>query len=128
MQKGEYKMRHLSERIKELRMKKGWSQDDLADRMGMNRANISNYERGTNKNIPSDTLKKFADVFGVSSDYLLGKTENSDQPESEFLKRLDIEDENTLNQFKLVLDGKELTQEETQIAIAFLRTTRQMKK
>lgn len=120
-------MRLLSERIKELRIKKGWSQDDLADRMGMNRANISNYERGTNKNIPSDTLKKFADVFGVSSDYLLGKTENSDQPESEFLKRLDIDDEDTLNQFKLVLDGKELTQEETRIAIAFLRTTRQMK-
>lgn len=121
-------MRLLGERIKELRIKKGWSQDELAERMSMNRANISNYERGTNKNIPSDTLKRLADLFGVSSDFLLGKTENSDQPESEFLKRLDLEDDDALSQVKLVLDGKELTPEEAQIAIAFLRTTRSMRK
>lgn len=113
--------------IKELRVKKGWSQDDLAERMGMNRVNISNYETGKIKSVPSETLKKFADVFGVSADYLLGKTENSDRPESEFLKKLELSDEDLLKQFTLVLDGKQLTEEEARFAIAFLRTNRQMK-
>lgn len=113
--------------IKELRMKKGWSQDELADRMGMNRVNISNYERDLIKSIPGETLKRFADVFGVSSDYLLGKTENSDRPESEFIQRLELSEKDLMDKFTLVLDGKELSDDEARIAIAFLRTTRQMK-
>ncbi|WP_028609746.1 helix-turn-helix domain-containing protein [Paenibacillus harenae] len=120
-------MNNIEKMIKELRTKRGWSQDDLAERMGMTRANISNYERGLNKNIPSETLKKFADVFGVSSDYLLGKSENSDRPESEFLKKLELSDGEILKQFTLVLDGKTLTEEEARFAIAVLRTNRQMK-
>lgn len=113
--------------IKELRVKKGWSQDDLAERMGMNRVNISNYETGKIKSVPSDTLKKFADVFGVSADYILGKSKNSDRPESEFLKKLELSDEDLLKQFTLVLDGKQLSEEEARFAIAVLRTNRQMK-
>lgn len=118
----------LGARLKELRLKRGWSQDELAERMGMNRANISNYERGKNKDIPSDTLKKFADIFGVSSDYLLGKSKNSESPESEFLHKLELSDADLSDEFRLVLDGKELTREETRTVVAFLRTNRQMKK
>lgn len=113
--------------IKELRMKKGWSQDDLAERMGMNRVNISNYETGKIKSVPSETLKKFADVFGVSADYLLGKTENSDKPKSEFMQRLELSDDELMNQFTLVLDGKQLTEEEAKFVITYLRTSRQIK-
>lgn len=115
------------DKIKELRTKKGWSQDELAEKMGMTRANISNYERGLNKSIPSETLKKFADKFGVSADYLLGKTENSDKPESEFMQRLELSDKDLLNQYTLVLDGKQLTEEESRFVIAYLRTNRQLK-
>lgn len=120
-------MKLAGNRIKELRVKKGWSQDDLADKMGMTRANISNYERGINKNVPSETLKKFADKFGVSSDYLLGQSENSDKPESEFLQRLELSEKDLLDQYTIVLDGKELTEDEARFVIAFLRTNRQLK-
>lgn len=113
--------------IKELRVKRGWSQDDLAERMGMNRVNISNYENGKIKSVPSETLKKFADVFGVSTDYLLGKTENSDKPVSEFMQSLELSDKDLLNQYKLVLDGKQLTEEESRFVITYLRTSRQLK-
>ncbi|WP_424766280.1 helix-turn-helix domain-containing protein [Paenibacillus sp. sgz302251] len=120
-------MKNVEKKIKELRAKRGWSQDELAGRMGMTRANISNYERGLNKNIPSETLKKLADVFGVSADYLLGKSENSDKPKSEFMQRLELSDEEIMNQYTIVLDGKTLTEEEARFAIAVLRTNRQMK-
>ncbi|WP_420768719.1 helix-turn-helix domain-containing protein [Parageobacillus thermoglucosidasius] len=63
-------------RIKELRIKQGLSQENLAKKLGMNRVNISHYERGVITKIPSDVLAKLADIFGVSTDYLLGKTDD----------------------------------------------------
>ena len=59
-------------RLKELRSKKGISQLKLALDLGMNQNSISRYEnleRGADYN----TLIKFANYFGVSIDYLLGR-------------------------------------------------------
>lgn len=59
-------------RLTILRKDKGMSQADLARRLGVNRALISGYERG--KFSPSEAqLMKLADVFGVTTDYLLGR-------------------------------------------------------
>lgn len=105
----------------------GWSQDELGERVEMNRANVSNYERDRNKDIPSKTLKKFADAFGVTTEYLLGKSESSESPESEFMRRLELSDPDSMEDFNLFLDGKQLTRDEARIVIAFLRTNRQLK-
>lgn len=59
-------------RIKELRIKKGLSQDDLANKLRMHRVNISHYERGKITNIPSDTLIEIAKILNTDIDYLLG--------------------------------------------------------
>ncbi|GED35013.1 helix-turn-helix transcriptional regulator [Brevibacillus centrosporus] len=64
----------IGQRIKELREQRGWSQDQLAEKLDMNRANISNYERGIITNIPSDVITKLADVFQKSTDYILCRT------------------------------------------------------
>jgi transcriptional regulator with XRE-family HTH domain len=61
-------------RIKELRLKKGLSQDELADKLGMNRVNISHYERGKITNIPSDVLLNIAKVLNTNTDYILGRS------------------------------------------------------
>ncbi|MDP5275072.1 helix-turn-helix domain-containing protein [Chengkuizengella axinellae] len=117
----------IGKKIKELRQRRGWSQDDLAERLGMTRANISNYERDINKALPSDILMRIADIMNVSADYLLGKSDDPETPESKFLKTLELSDEEILKKFSLELDGKELTKEEARIAVAVLRTNRQMK-
>lgn len=67
-------MGSLALRIKELRTANKMSQQELADILGMKRENISNYERGTITNVPSEVLDKLADHFQVSIDYLLGRT------------------------------------------------------
>lgn len=113
--------------IKELRLKKGWSQDELAERLGMNRVNISNYERGIIKSIPSSTLKKLADVFDVSSDYLLGQSEDYSKPKSEFLNRMELSEDDLLNQYMLVLDGEIVSDDERRYIVSFLRTVRSMR-
>ena len=62
-------------RLKELRRERKISQLKLAIDLNMNQNTISRYE---NKEREADyeTLIKFADYFGVSLDYLLGRTEN----------------------------------------------------
>ncbi len=63
----------LNIRIKELRTAHGLTQVDFAKKLSVSKQAVSNWE---NNNIqPSiDMLVKIADFFGVSTDYLLGRT------------------------------------------------------
>jgi transcriptional regulator with XRE-family HTH domain len=59
-------------RIKELRLLNGMSQEELGLRVGVQRAAIQKYEKGTVENIPIKTIEKIAEVFGVSPTYIVG--------------------------------------------------------
>ena len=65
----------LSERIKELRLLNGYNQVKLAKRLEITKQTVSNWE---NNNIqPSiEMLEALADLFSVSTDYLLGREYN----------------------------------------------------
>ena len=60
----------IGDRIRQLREAKGWKQSDLAARVGVSRAAIGYYETGT-RTPPYATLIRIAEVFGVSTDYIL---------------------------------------------------------
>ncbi|RKJ41156.1 XRE family transcriptional regulator [Acutalibacter sp. 1XD8-33] len=63
----------FSSRLKPLRQSMNLAQEQLACLLGVDRSTISSYE--SNMRQPSlDTLWRIADVFGVSTDYLLGRT------------------------------------------------------
>lgn len=63
----------LGDRLKKLRVNQRISQQELASRLCMNRITYSQYE--TNRRQPDyETLLKIADYYGVSVDYLLGRT------------------------------------------------------
>lgn len=64
-------------RIKEARLKRGLSQADLADRVGVSRQAVGLYETGERKP-GGDVLVRMSYELGVSSAYLLGW---SDSPE-----------------------------------------------
>lgn len=59
-------------KIKKGREAKGYSQDSLAEKLGMKRTNIANYEAGRVMP-PSNVLRDLADILDVTSDYLLGR-------------------------------------------------------
>lgn len=61
----------LGLKIKELRLKKGINQQELADELGITRSSLAHYEKGTRK-MYLETLRLFADYFGVTMDDLLG--------------------------------------------------------
>lgn len=58
-------------RVKELRLEKGWTQQELADKLDYKRNSICNWEIH-NKEPDFDMLIKIAHIFNVSTDYLLG--------------------------------------------------------
>ena len=59
-------------RLKKLRKEKGLTQQNMADMMGITMRNYQRYEYG-DINVPATTLNFFADYFGVTADYLLGR-------------------------------------------------------
>ncbi len=64
----------LDQRIRQLRSERGINQKELGDAVGVSKQSVSNWENGNI--MPSvDLLIRLADVFGVSTDYLLGRTE-----------------------------------------------------
>jgi len=62
----------LGKLIRELRKKRGLSQEDVAKAVGTTGANISRIELG-DQQPRAALLTKLADYFGVSADYLLGR-------------------------------------------------------
>ncbi|MCM8901236.1 helix-turn-helix domain-containing protein [Caldicoprobacter algeriensis] len=63
----------IGKRIRELRDMKQLSRKDLAKVLGVTERTIGFYE-SEERNPPIDILNKLADIFDVSVDYLLGRT------------------------------------------------------
>ena len=70
----------LGERIKELRAITNMSQEELGRRVGVQRAAINKYEKGTVTNVPIATIENIAKVFDVSPTYLVGWEESVSNP------------------------------------------------
>lgn len=65
----------LNERLRGLRLQKGVTQKSIADNIGVDEVSLQRYEYGTVR--PKlEKLVKLADFFNVSTDYLLGRTDN----------------------------------------------------
>jgi transcriptional regulator with XRE-family HTH domain len=60
----------LADKITDLRKKSGWSQEELAEKMGVSRQSISKWESA--QSVPDmKKIVKMSELFGVSTDYLL---------------------------------------------------------
>ena len=68
-------MEKFPERLKELRIEKGLSQEQLSKATGLSRSVIGYWESGK-KHPTSPAIIALAKYFGVTTDYLLGVTDN----------------------------------------------------
>ena len=60
----------MGDKLTELRRKQGWSQEELAERIGVSRQAVSKWESG--QTLPDmDKVLLLSEVFGVTTDYLL---------------------------------------------------------
>lgn len=63
------------QRIRDLREDRDLKQKDVAELLGIQQTVYSRYERGF-QNIPLEHLMFLADYYQVSTDYMLGRTNN----------------------------------------------------
>jgi len=114
-------------RLAFLRDQRGLTQEELATSLGISRASLSHYEK--NRREPdTETLSKIADLFQVSIDYLVGRTQQTnatlDPDVRKFADELELSDDQVLESFALTVDGRKLTPEEARRFIAFVRAER----
>ena len=89
------------ERIKKLRNEAKFTQKQIAEKLDMPQSLYSNLERGI-KQANQKRLKQFSDFYNVSTDYLLGNTDNRNA------SNIDDDLEKSLNTFKS-FDGKPMS-------------------
>lgn len=59
--------------LKELRKRYNWTQQDMAKKLGITRPAYTRYETGE-REPDFEMMKKLSNIFGVSTDYLIGNT------------------------------------------------------
>ena len=67
-------MVNFGDKLKTLRANAGMSQTELAKRLNISKSVVSYYEKAERSPSP-DVLIKLADIFHVSTDYMLGITQ-----------------------------------------------------
>lgn len=65
----------LANRLRELRKSNKLSQSDMAERLNISTSAYGYYEQGKS-DLSSETINKIADMFNVTTDYLLGRSSN----------------------------------------------------
>lgn len=119
------------ERIRELREERGLTQKELAEAIGVDRTAIAKYESGAS-GAKSEMLEKLANYFGVTTDYILGRTnektpapvvqsESEEEEIREYLQQIK-DDPSTRMMFDLVRGA---TLEEVKATVAFLKALRE---
>ncbi|HHX1807712.1 TPA: helix-turn-helix domain-containing protein [Enterococcus faecalis] len=87
----------LSDKLKQLRTKKGIKQSELAEILHLRQSSISDYEN--NRSTPNpETIKKIAEYFNVSANYLLDIPDKNDTKLDSTIKETieELKNEDTL--------------------------------
>ena len=111
----------LGNNIKELRKAKRMTQKELADTLHVSQQTVGSWE--TERAIPgADTLAQLADYFGVTTDYLLGRKEDSKTKNDD--KQVDLtgigqkEDEEKIFSY----EGQEIPKQDLELIRRILET------
>lgn len=107
---------NFSQRLKELRLTHGYTQNELAELLGVTYASIQKYE--SNRGKPrAKNLEKIAQIFEVSVSYLLGETNiRSSNKISSIMEQLsEPRQENTINYAESQLKQQERDNEAIQL-------------
>ena len=73
----------ISERMKDLRVERGLTLEQLAEATGLSRAALGKYEADDFKDISPYSIVTLAQFYGVSADYLMGLAEQKNHPNTE---------------------------------------------
>lgn len=142
-------MTNTDSRIRRLRKERKLSGIKVAELLDITPQYYYDIERGERR-LTAEIAAKLADVLHTTVDYLLGKTdinlydwitspaEETDEylkvketpaqfiTEKEFISRIELSDEELMKRFKIMVDGRELTEKEWKKLLAFVRMEREL--
>ena len=103
------------EKVRELARKKGLSLNQVEEKLGYSKNTLYSLKR---QKVSSERLQEIADYFNVSTDYLLGRTDNPKiATDGDASAPLDLR--NIAGQ-SMLFDGKPLTEEDIDFITAVL--------
>lgn len=106
----------LADKIADLRKKNGWSQEELANQLGVSRQAVSKWESASS--IPDlDKIVKMSLIFGVSTDYLLKDSLEAGRESEEVME---------YNTAELGMDGKAIQMISMESANVYLELLQQV--
>lgn len=106
----------LADKIADLRKKNGWSQEELANQLGVSRQAVSKWESASS--IPDlDKIVKMSLIFGVSTDYLLKDSLEAGRESEEVME---------YNTAELEMDGKAIQMISMESANVYLKLLQQI--
>lgn len=91
----------IPERLKDLRVERHLTLEELAEATGLSKSALGSYEADDYKDISPFSIVTLAEYYGVSTDYLLGVSEMKNHPDTD-LAGLHLSDE----MLKLLASGK----------------------
>jgi transcriptional regulator with XRE-family HTH domain len=103
-------MNDFGQKLRELRVDKGISQDDLARKMNLTQGSISQFEKGLRLPTPLN-IEKLCGILGVSRESLVGKEEQKSVDVERVrlmrnIQSLPAENLKTLNEVAEAMRGK----------------------
>ena len=103
------------EKVRELARKKGLSLNQVEEKLGYSKNTLYSLKR---QKVSSERLQEIADYFNVSTDYLLGRTDNPKiATDGDASAPLDLRD---IAAQSMLFDGKPLTEEDIDFMTAVL--------
>ncbi len=72
----------LGERLKDLRVERNLKLETLAEQTGLSKSALSKYESDDVTDLSIYAVTTLAEFYGVTTDYLLGVTENKKRPDA----------------------------------------------
>ena len=103
---------HIGDRIKARRLSLGWSQRELATKMGYkNHSVVARVEAGT-VDLPQSRLDQFAKVLGVTHGYLLGLVSESESKKNDQLAKLIVKMRTDEDFYNTVVALSQLTEKQ----------------
>ena len=124
-------MATFGERLTALRKENKWTQEDVAKKLNISRSAYAGYE--IDRRVPEyATLEKLADIFDVSIDFLVCRTDDRKKVMSEqarmLVDSLELADDELMEKFDFSVDNIKLTPEDIQLFVAIIRAERLRKK
>jgi transcriptional regulator with XRE-family HTH domain len=98
----------FGKRLRELRKRRDWTQEDLAEVSGVSAQMVSHFETGARQKASADNLVNLAKALRCSVDYLLGATEEpelTDPRARSVFRRLSGAPSETIDQAVKVVDA-----------------------